>query len=54
MKPFKQYLEEQFELSEDVAANNVAHSGAQHIAKYDPIMRFKMFRGKPRRTKQGK
>lgn len=37
MKTFKQF-------SEEVPVNNIG-SGA--IAKYDPIMKFKMFRRKP-------
>lgn len=50
MKTFKQFLEEQ-EVSEDMAANNIAGTGATQIAKYDPIMKFKIFRRKPRKKK---
>jgi len=49
MKTFKEFIE----LVEDgvgaggVPANNIANSGATAIAKYSPIMKFKMFRRKP-------
>jgi hypothetical protein len=45
MKTFKEFLEEM------IAVNNIANSGAEHIAKYDPIMKFKMFRRKPKHKK---
>lgn len=54
MKTFKQFLE----LEEDgmgvgggVPANNIAGTGSTAIAKYDPIMKFKMFRRKPKKKK---
>ena len=47
MKTFKQFLE----MLSAVPANNIANTGSQHIAKYDPIMKFKMFRRKPKKKK---
>jgi hypothetical protein len=49
MKTFKEFVE----LAEEgmgaggVPANNIANSGATAIAKYSPVMKFKMFRRKP-------
>lgn len=45
MKTFKEFIAEDGE----APANNVANSGATAIAKYDPIMKFKMFRRKPKK-----
>lgn len=42
MKTFKEFF------TEEVPVNNMG-SGA--IAKYDPIMKFKMFRRKPKKKK---
>jgi hypothetical protein len=41
MKTFKQF-------TEDMAANSVSSGG---VAMYDPIMKFKMFRRKPKKKK---
>jgi len=52
MKTFKEFVEF-VELAEEgmgaggVPANNIANSGATAIAKYSPVMKFKMFRRKP-------
>jgi hypothetical protein len=46
MKTFKDFLEEMY-MSEDMPVNNIAGSGATRIAKYDPIMNFKIFKRKP-------
>lgn len=49
MKKFKEFAEA--EVQEEVPANNMG-SGA--IAKYDPVMKFKMFRRKPVMKKKKK
>jgi len=49
MKKFKEFLEE-IHINEEMPVNNIAASGATHIAKYDPIMKFKIFR---RKNKKG-
>lgn len=46
MKTFKQFVAEM-----GVPVSNIAHSGATAVAKYDPIMKFKMFRRKPKKKK---
>jgi len=43
MKTFKKFIEEM-----GMAANVIS---SPHIAKYDPIMKFKMFRRKPKKMK---
>lgn len=51
MKTFKQFIEEDgMGVGGGVPVNNIAGSGAQKIAKYDPIMKFKMFRRKPKKS----
>lgn len=45
MKTFKEFITEDGE----VPANNVANSGATAIAKYDPVVKFKTFRRKPKK-----
>jgi len=47
MKTFKEFINEDGMGAGAIPANNVANSGATAIAKYDPIMKFKMFRRKP-------
>lgn len=49
MKKFKEFAET--EVQEEVPVNNMG-SGA--IAKYDPVMKFKMFRRKPVKNKKKK
>jgi hypothetical protein len=48
MKTFKEFIS----IEEEVPASNIAHSGATQIAKYDPIMKFKVFRRKPKKHKK--
>lgn len=48
MKSFKQFVEE-INVNEDMPVNNIAGSGATRIAKYDPIMKFKIFKRKPKK-----
>lgn len=45
MKSFKTFVEE---MGAGVPANNIAHSGATKIAKYDPLLKMKLFRRKPK------
>ena len=47
MKKFKEFAEA--EVQEEVPANNMG-SGA--IAKYDPVMKFKMFRRKSKKNNE--
>jgi len=58
MKTFKKFVEE---ISggdggdaggDSVPANNIAHTGATSIAKYDPILGLKMFRRKKKNKKE--
>lgn len=49
MKTFKEFLL----AAEEVAANNIANSGSTKIAKYDPVMKFKMFKRKPKKRRLG-
>lgn len=51
MKSFKVFVEEMG--VGGAPANNVAHSGATKIAKYDPLLKMKMFRRKSNKPKQG-
>jgi hypothetical protein len=44
MKTFKKFIEEMG--VGGVPANNIAGSGADSIAKYDPMLKGKMFRRK--------
>jgi hypothetical protein len=49
MKTFKEFVDIQEDGMGGVPVNNIAGSGATKIAKYDPIMKFKMFRRKPKK-----
>jgi hypothetical protein len=49
MKTFKIFVEEMG--TNGVAVNNIAHSGKTQIAKYDPLLKMKMFRRKPKPKK---
>lgn len=54
MKTFKQFMDEMSvgggeAISTDVPANNIAHSGASSIDKYDPILGLKMYRRKKKK-----
>jgi hypothetical protein len=46
MKSFKIFVEEMG--VSGVAVNNIANSGKTQIAKYDPLLKFKMYRRKPK------
>lgn len=49
MKTFKEFLDE-MEGGDSVPANNIAHTGATAIAKYDPLLGTgKMFRRKKKK-----
>ncbi len=50
MKSFKLFIEE----LTGVPVNNIAHSGQTQIAKYDPLLKLKMFRRKPKKTSNKK
>lgn len=46
MKSFKLFIEEMG--VSGVPVNNIANSGKTAIAKYDPLLKMKMFRRKPK------
>ena len=50
MKTFIEFIHEM--AMGGIPTNNVAHSGQTNIAKYDPIMKFKMFRRKPKKKEK--
>lgn len=48
MKTFKEFIQTYME--DAVPVNAIASgTGPTHIAKYDPLMKFKMFRRKPKK-----
>lgn len=51
MMTFKQFLDELDTMREDMAVNNIAGSGATHIARFDPLLRSKLYRRKPQSDK---
>lgn len=53
MKTFKQFVDEMSVGGGGaVPANNVAHTGATAVAKYDPLLGAKMFRRKIKKKKE--